>query len=114
MDKTIERRKVETNMRQGLRHFTDSQPRSSNAMPFRSQSPSRNRSNSPRSKGADRRGHPMEATLTGRDRQGNTYKRDRSPSRGQRSQSPRRDDRRRSPSPRNSSRGRNTPRRSLA
>eukprot|EP00971_Amphidinium_carterae_P050214 989242-Amphidinium_carterae.5 len=111
IDKTLQRRKVESNMRQGLRHFRDSQPRSNNAMPFTSRSPSRNRSTSPRSKGGDRRGHPMEATVTGRDRQGNTYKRDRTPSRGNRLHSPRRDDRRRSNSPRNTSRGRNTPRR---
>eukprot|EP00971_Amphidinium_carterae_P197985 3929309-Amphidinium_carterae.4 len=59
IDKTLERKKVESNMRQGLKHFRDSQPRSQNAMPFKSRSPSRNRSDSSRNRGSDRRGHPI-------------------------------------------------------
>eukprot|EP00971_Amphidinium_carterae_P128902 2552817-Amphidinium_carterae.1 len=40
MDKTIERRKAESNLRQGIKHFRDGQPRSPSATaPFRSQSP---------------------------------------------------------------------------
>eukprot|EP00971_Amphidinium_carterae_P122231 2420193-Amphidinium_carterae.2 len=112
INKTVERRKVESNMRHDLRHFRDSQPRSQNAMHFRSRSPSGNCSNSPRSKGVDRRGQYMDATVTGRNRQGYTYKYDRPSSRDRRTPSPRRDDRRRTPSPRASSRGRNSPRRS--
>eukprot|EP00971_Amphidinium_carterae_P087116 1723305-Amphidinium_carterae.1 len=48
MDQTIERRKTESNLRQGIKHFKDGQPRSPSPMaPFKTQSP-RGQRRSPR------------------------------------------------------------------
>eukprot|EP00971_Amphidinium_carterae_P001656 33378-Amphidinium_carterae.1 len=47
-DQTIERRKTESNLRQGIKHFRDGQPRSPSPMaPFKTQSP-RGQRRSPR------------------------------------------------------------------